>query len=150
MKRLFAAIGAVIALCAPARATLLWNWSYEGAGVSAAGTFTTADEPDAPGFYQITEITGQRNGVAITRLQPAGTSTPGNPGYPVDDLIRAAEPQLTKAGFGFALADGSYGNAFFLDSASPPHYLEAHSAVQPPAFKEVTIRFNASIAPAPK
>ena len=62
------------------------------------------------------------------RLQPAGTSTPGNPGYPVDDRIRADGPQLTKAGFGFALADGSYGNAFFLDTASPPQYLEAHSA----------------------
>ena len=135
------------ALCAPARATLLWDWRYDGDGVSAAGTITTADAPDASGFYQINEIAGQRNGVAITRLQPVGTSTPGNPGYPVDDRIRADGPQLTKAGFGFALADGSYGNAFFLDSASPPHYVEAQSAVAPPVFKEVTIRFSATIAP---
>ncbi len=149
MNLFFAAICVVIALCSCAHAKL-WNWSYDGAGVSAAGTFTTADAPDASGFHKITEVTGQRNGVAITRLQPAGTATPGNPGYPVDDLIRAAGPQLTKAGFGFALADGSFGNAFFLDSASPPQYLEAHSATQPPAFKEVTIRFSASIAPAPK
>ncbi len=150
MLRMLAACILGAALCAPARATLLWNWRYDGDGVSAAGTLTTADAPDASGFYQIAEIAGQRNGVAITALQPAGTSTPGNPGYPVDDLIRADGQQLTKAGFGFALADGSYGNAFFLDSASPPHYLEAHSATQPPAFKEVTIRFSASIVPAPK
>ncbi len=150
MRRVLAALILGAALCAPARATLLWNWSYEGDGVSAAGTITTADAPDAAGFYQIAEISGQRNGVAITRLQLAGTSTPGNPGYPVDDLIRVAGPQLTKAGFGFALADGSYGNAFFLDSESPPHYVEAQSAIAPPAFKEVTIRFSASIAPAPK
>jgi hypothetical protein len=140
----------VIALCAPSHATLLWNWSYDGDGVSAAGTLTTGDAPDAAGSYQITEISGQRNGVAITSLELAGTSTPGNPGYPVDDLIRAAGPQLTKAGFGFALADGSYGNAFFLDSESPQHYVEAHSAVAPQAFKEVTIRFSATIAPASK
>jgi hypothetical protein len=150
MQRALAAVIFGAALCAPARATLLWNWSYEGDGVSAAGTFTTQDAPDASGFYRIAEIAGQRNGVAITGLQPAGTSTPGNPGYPVDDRIRADGPQLTKAGAGFALADGSFGNAFFLDSASPPHYLEAHSAVEPQAFKEVTIRFSASIAPPPK
>jgi hypothetical protein len=150
MQRALAALFLGAALCAPAHATLLWNWRYDGDGVAAAGTFTTADAPDASGFYQITEIAGQRNGVAITALQRAGTSTPGNPGYPVDDLIRVVGPQLTKAGFGFALADGSYGDAFFLDSANPPQYLEAHSATQPPAFKEVTIRFSASIAPAPK
>jgi hypothetical protein len=150
MRRALAALILGAALCAPAHATLLWKWSYDGADVSAAGTFTTADAPDASGFYQITEIAGQRNGVTITGLQPAGTSTPGNPGYPVDDLIRAEGPQLTKAGFGFALADGSYGNSFFLDSASPPHYREVHSATQPPAFREVTIRFSASIAPATK
>ena len=30
-----------------AQAALTWNWQYSGAGISAAGTFTTDDAPDA-------------------------------------------------------------------------------------------------------
>ena len=57
----------------PAEATIIWDWSYTGVGISAAGTFTTADTPDGSGDYLITAITGQRNGVAITGLTPTGT-----------------------------------------------------------------------------
>ena len=57
-----------------AQAALTWSWQYSGAGISAAGTFTTEDMPDADGFYQITGITGTRNGVAIT-----GFSRPARP-----------------------------------------------------------------------
>ena len=32
-----------------AKAVLLWNWSYSGAGVSASGTFTTNDAPGEAG-----------------------------------------------------------------------------------------------------
>src|ERR1700757_2587464 len=42
-----------------------------------------------PGGYHITGITGSRNGVAITRLEPAGEAIPGNPGFPVDNLVTA-------------------------------------------------------------
>lgn len=49
-----------------------FNWSYSGTvwggsdTVSASGTFTT--DPFNGSYYQITDITGQRNGVAITGL----------------------------------------------------------------------------------
>jgi len=33
-----------------AQAALTWSWQYNGAGISAAGTFTTEDMPDANGF----------------------------------------------------------------------------------------------------
>src|SRR6516164_1165856 len=78
-----------------AKALLLWNWSYSGAGISASGTFTTNDAPDAAGFYQIVEITGSDNGATITGLQPTGTPIPGNEPYAVDNLVSAAEPRLT-------------------------------------------------------
>jgi hypothetical protein len=45
-----------------AKALLVWNWSYSSAGVSASGTFTTNDAPDAAGFYQIVGITDTDNG----------------------------------------------------------------------------------------
>ena len=98
-------------LALPASA-LEWRWSYQGEGVTAAGAFTTTDTPNADGFYAITAIKGEANGVAITGLQPAGTSIPGNDGYPVDGLVGAKAPQLSLHGFGYALADGTYANPF--------------------------------------
>jgi hypothetical protein len=74
-----------------------WKWSYQGEGVAASGTFMTKDAPNGDGFYEITGITGEANGVAITGLQPPGTSIPGNDGYPVDNLVRIEAPQLSKA-----------------------------------------------------
>ena len=93
------------------------RWNGAGAirarGVAASGTFTTKDAPDADGFYEITAIKGEANGVAITGLQPPGTSIPGNDGYPVDNLVRTEAPQLSMHGFGYALADGTYANPFY-------------------------------------
>ncbi len=60
------------------------------------------------------------NGVAITGLQPAGSSIPGNDGYPVDSLIRTETPQLSLHGFGYALADGTYAAPFYGDHFVPP------------------------------
>ena len=104
-------IGASL-IALPAEA-LEWRWSYQGEGVAASGAFTTKDTPNADGFYEITRIAGEANGVAITGLQPPGTSIPGNDGYPVDNLVRAEAPRLTLHGFGYALADGTYANPFY-------------------------------------
>ena len=112
----------------PAAASLLWTWSYSEAGISASGTLTTDDAANAAGFFPITGISGSRNGVAITALQPAGTAIPGNEPFLVDNLIRAGTQQLTGNGFGFALADGSFANLFFADFQTPPAYLEFFSA----------------------
>ena len=112
MKLVFSVMTLVALFSVPAGA-LEWRWSYRGEGVAASGTFTTTDTPDADGFYQITAITGAANGVAITGLQPAGTAIPGNDGYPVDNLVRTVAPQLSKDGFGYAMADGTYANPFY-------------------------------------
>jgi len=115
-----------LALSSEARAARLWEWRYDAAEISAAGTLTTEDVPDAAGFYRIIAINGQRNGSAITGLQQANTPIPGNEPYAVDNRVRMAPPQLTKAGFGFALRDGGHANPFFADFQSPPGYLEFH------------------------
>ena len=119
LKRAYWLVAAVTLHAFPAEA-LEWRWSYSGEGVEASGAFTTADRPDADGFYAITGIEGEMNGVAITGLQPAGTSIPGNPGYPVDGLVRAEAPQLSLHGFGYALADGTYANPFYGARFVPP------------------------------
>jgi hypothetical protein len=112
----------------PALAARLWAWNYSGRGFSASGTFTTDDAPNNADLYRITGITGSRNGVSIAGLQPAGTPIPGNEPYPVDNLIRAGNPQLTGDGFGFALADGTFANAFFGESHTPQTYMEFFSS----------------------
>ena len=112
----------------PAAADMSWNWGYSGAGISASGTFITNNTPDSLGFYQITAITGQRNGVTITGLQPAGTSIPGNEPFVVDNLFSLGSSKLTGEGFGFGLADGTFANPFFASFLSPPDYLEFYSA----------------------
>ena len=118
--RLGLALVIAAALAALPAEALEWRWSYQGEGVAASGAFTTKDAPNADGFYEITGIKGEMNGVAITGLQPAGTSIPGNDGYPVDGLVRTVVPQLSLHGFGYALADGAYANPFYGDHFVPP------------------------------
>lgn len=130
-----AALLAVLLLggcAATAPATQVWDWAYTGTDIKAAGTLTTEARPDSAGFYRILAIEGRRDGAAIVRLWPAGTSIPCNGTYTVDNLIKPDAPQLTKSGFGFALADGGYANAFYADFATPPTYLEFHASQTAP------------------
>ncbi len=124
-----------------------WSWNYAAAGIAASGTFTTTDTPDSAGFYAVTAITGSRNGVAITGLEPAGSAIPGNDPYAVDDLVSIAGPQLTWNGFGYALADGSWANPFS-DGSTAWEYLSV-----PPypegAGQEVAVAFSAAPVPEP-
>src|SRR5215475_9300848 len=134
-----------LALLSGAAEASEWRWSYHGEGVSASGTFTTKDEPNADGFYEITGITGEMNGVAITGLQPPGTSIPGNDGYPVDDLVRVEGPQLSLHGFGYALADGTYANPFYGAHFAKPDYYAFFSDPADHRTAEPAVRFTATI-----
>jgi hypothetical protein len=150
---LFATIAATI----PSTASTLWNWRYSGSGITASGTFTTVDSPNANGGYLITAITGTRNGVAITKLQPPGTSIPGNEPYLVDNLVfRGPGPQLTKGGLGFGTEDGNFSNPFFADFLPTPGYLEFFSTPpftpgKPgPGDTELPVQFSATIVATPE
>jgi hypothetical protein len=139
--------GAIFTFTIPAQATLLWDWSYSGAGISAAGTFTTDNVADSLGFYQIIDISGSRDGTAITGLQATGTAIPGNAPYAVDNLVSLTGPQLTVNGFGFALADGDFANPFndgtgYFEYLSSPPYVDG-------AGVELSVTFAASIIPEP-
>ena len=130
----------------PVHASTLWSWNYSGDGITASGTFTTLDSPDPQGGYLITAITGTRNGQTITGLQSTGTWIPGNEPYAVDNLVFAVPgPQLTKAGFGFALADGTYSNPFYADFLPTPGYLEFYSMPDSDSSTEVAVTFSATV-----
>ncbi len=145
------ALGVLAITAEPAAASLQWSWRYEGAGISARGTLTSNDVANSAGYFQITAITGTRNGVTIVRLQPTGTAIPGNEPYAVDNLVSAGGQQLTANGFGFALADGTFGNAFFAHSHTPQTYLEFFSTPQSAhgatgaRHSELPVRFTARI-----
>lgn len=142
---------AITAFAVPTHASTLWSWNYSGDGITASGTFTTLDNPDAQGGYAITAITGTRNGQTITAPQPAGTWIPGNEPYAVDNLLLAGPgPQLTKAGFGFALADGAYSNPFYADFLPTPEYLEFYSMPDSDTSTELAVVFSAAIVATPE
>ncbi|HTI84178.1 MAG TPA: hypothetical protein VL614_27315 [Acetobacteraceae bacterium] len=142
MKIIISAVGASIFFSVPVLAQQLWCWSFTGTGVFAAGTFVTGPSVDAEGFYPITAITGNANSATVTALQPTDTSIPGNSGYPVDNVVRMAAPQLTKHGLGFVTSDGTYHNAFHVDQyrdyVSRPPYADGKGAEPTIQFKAIT------------
>jgi PEP-CTERM motif len=139
---------ACVAAAVPAHATTTWLWNYAGTGVTASGTLSTADTPDAAGFYQIVSITGSRNGDTITGLFPTGSAIPGNEPFVIDNLIRMDGPgQLTVEGFGYSLASGAYANPYYADFLSPPSYSEVFT--HGTTFNEVPVSFFASPVPEP-
>ncbi|HWY82391.1 MAG TPA: hypothetical protein VNY10_10755 [Roseiarcus sp.] len=135
---------ALVALPAEARE---WRWSYQGEGVAASGSLTTTDTPNADGFYEITKIKGEANGIAITGLQPAGTSIPGNDGYPVDGLVRTEVPQLSLHGFAYSLADGTYANPFYGAHFAKPDTYAFFSDPANRKTSEPAVTFKATIVP---
>jgi hypothetical protein len=136
-----------LALLASGAQAATWKWSYQGAGVAASGAFTTKDAPNADGFFEITGITGEANGVAITGLQAPQTSIPGNDGYPVDNLVRTDAPQLTLHGFGYALADGTYANPFYGAHFAKPDTYAFFSDPVNRRTSEPAVAFTATIVP---
>lgn len=143
MRILAGVLWMLVAGGAPAFAQPTWCWRLAGNFVSAAGSLVTDTQADKNGFYRIIGITGSANGAAVTALQPAGTAIPGNAGFPVDNLIRLAAPQLTKSGFGFATSDGAFHNPFYAgpyrDYISRPPDAEGKGA-------EPVIQFQATAA----
>lgn len=143
--------------CGRSPDSLTWDWSYVATGpeagrVIAGGTFTTGRTPDDEGFHEITAISGSRLGVPITSLQPAGTAIPDNEAYPVDNRVRPPGPegQLSKAGFGYGLADGSFENPFLASWELPEVvYMVFRSsppfAATPPNTEETTVVFHAAV-----
>ncbi|MBH8565742.1 PEP-CTERM sorting domain-containing protein [Nostoc sp. CENA67] len=154
----FAATSGLIFGTMQTASALNWNWNYSGTGITASGTFITNDTPNDEGFYQITGITGTRNGETITGLQTTGTPIPGNEPFNVDNLISLNSQQLTGDGFGYSTSGGNYSSPFFASFLPTPGYLEVFSA--PPFIEgyqnfgpedsESLISFSATIVNVPE
>jgi len=126
----------------------LWNWSYSGSGIAAAGTLSTTQNANAAGYYEILAISGQRNGDLIIGLQPTGTAIPGNEPFAVDNWIKP-DGQLTGEGFGYQTQSGSYANVFFADWDSPPGNKEFMTIPVQSYSQETTVSFHLQAVPEP-
>ncbi|WP_297325203.1 hypothetical protein [Nitrosomonas sp.] len=125
------------------RAEKIWNWRYTGSNVAASGTITTSETVDSQGFYQISSITGHRNGELITRLYPSGSAIPGNEPYVLDNLIRTGTSgQITLYGFGFSTVSGNYVNLFFADFLTTPATMEMFTTSS--TYRELPVTFLAT------
>ena len=97
------------------------TFSFVAAGddFHSSGTLTTVVDPHTPGVFDITEITGEVNGVAIKRLLPgsynaSAPSTNRTGVFVYDDLLLAGTPVFNYNGVGFTFGrSGEQGNFFF-------------------------------------
>ena len=106
----------MLAMSKPARAgDILWNFAYAGSGVSASGVLDTQGAGSGVnGGYAIVGITGQRNGVNITGIEPpSGTNTTGY-GFNYDNtLFTGPSPFVDLAGMLFTVSVGNGVNVYY-------------------------------------
>ena len=115
----------ILAFAAPASAAL-WTVNYTsigGAPLSAQLNITTSNVLNVFGNYDITAISGNLDGEAITGLlangnQP-GTSTVAGGLWTIDNNLRPTAPWFDNAGLGFMTAT-RLANLFSVDPAIPP------------------------------
>ncbi len=107
---LFAAMA--LALCAPARADIIWDWSYSSNQFTGSGTLTT-DSTLTSGTYEILDISGTMG----TRLSPGVIQLlfPPNTYLSNDNLLGPSQPQLDSSGLAFStLGSGPYFNISYV------------------------------------
>jgi hypothetical protein len=100
-----AVLATAVLIGAPAARATVFDWSYNGLhGYSVTASGTLDATPLGGGVYAVTDITGIRNGVAITGLTA----------YAVEDQrVYTSFPALDYFGLAFVNANGSAFNAFY-------------------------------------
>ncbi len=136
----------------PAKATV-FDWSYTGLNgynVTASGTLVAT--PLGGGAFDVTAITGTRNGVAITGLTSYAVQ---------DNTVFTGFPQLDYFGLAFTDTNGNAFNAFYDAAINDPYecgfvgYCEIGPGVPgtdglgPPRDAEGPIAFTLTAVPEP-
>jgi hypothetical protein len=100
---LFAAIALV--LCAPARADMIWEWTYSGNQWTGSGELITESTlTDISGFtgYLILGMSGTWDSLPIIYLLPPANF------FNNDNLLSPSQPQLDSFGLAFGNTDSNY------------------------------------------
>jgi hypothetical protein len=108
MKRIFAGLClfAALSACIAAHADTTYSYSYSGADVDGSGNFTIATT-STDGVFEVTSISGEMNGTAITGLVSVGDYKNN------DNLFYASDTYLDDQGVSFSLKDGANVNIFY-------------------------------------
>jgi hypothetical protein len=93
-------------------------------------------------FEAITSISGQRNGSAITGLEPGG-----NPSWYYDQAFEGAPPQFSNSGLLFDTADGHVVNLYSVGSQMYDSSLPGSYSGWNPG---VAVQFSAVAVPEPE
>lgn len=149
----FVAVVTMVGSGAPRASATVFEWSYtglDGYNVTASGTLDAT--PLGGGVYDVTSISGIRNGIAITGL----TTYAGD-----DQRVYTSFPQLDYPGLAFTNASGSAFNVFYDTSTTDAYecgfvgYCEigpgtpGTSGLGPPRDPEGPIDFTLSAVPEP-
>lgn len=103
-----------------------YDFEALGAGFQSSGTLTVSPS-GTPGLYDITAITGEVNGTAITGLMPGSydvsnptynTGDPSNANFYFDNLLYLPAPYLDYPGIGLFVGTSGYEFNFFYDSTA--------------------------------
>src|SRR3982074_2673797 len=124
-----------------ARASVLFNFTESGTGISASGVLTTTD--NGGGNYTITGITGALNGNAITLLAPGGYQSNDNKLF-----VPAAPGFLDFAGFSYVSNAVDY-NVYFSASGSFCGSPGCYGSSTNPDGPDTTITFSVTAVPEP-
>jgi hypothetical protein len=151
MKKIQLTIIAAALIMAVQAQAALWDFSYSGAGIIASGTLTTSDilTPNIGGLgvsgYEITGISGVRNTLAITGLNPninfPADITVG--GVIFDNGLITSPLGFNNNGLSFFVGSDEY-NIFSQNSPTGGGYFEAPNGTT--SYVPVTL----NIAPVPE
>lgn len=128
-----------------------FNFSYSGSDINAFGRLTLGAPGTESGAFEITGITGERNGVAISSLLPpgtfpVGTSPDGITLVPSDNLFFPDQAiNLGYAGFSFQTADNQKYNVYYDSTVSS--YKECN--VPTCAVSDPNLTFTSTAVPEP-
>lgn len=100
-----------------------FSFTAVGTGFESSGTLTTMADAQTPGASDITAITGEVNGVAITSLLPgsynaSAPSTNSTGVFVYDNLLLNGTPEFNYNGVGFTIATTGYQGNFFFDQGT--------------------------------
>ncbi len=147
-KSFFAAVAAPLAMAAfgfmTAAHAEVYDFSYvdsatSGKNIVASGTITTGADAGS-GFYDVTAITGFRNGSAITGLVPVN-------GYAGNDNLFSPTPSyFSFPGVSFSAADG---NDYNIASDGGTGYIDQNSKTDPVGYPETAVNLTVSAVPEP-
>jgi hypothetical protein len=144
---IFAAMMMAVTFMPAAASATLFNFDYSGLGVTASGTLTA--DLTSPGTYNITAISGTRNGDAITSFATGGPTSFVYGDAAIDNVLLVPQnpgflSYTMNSGFVFGTTAGEF-NPYYDGNSGKYYEYKLNSGSIP----GIEIGFNAAPVPIP-